>query len=79
MLFRSIFSMFALVDVVDTLLKGIPHFVALGTPYVISSALYFIGMVTAAITQNERYHQFYAIFFLVQTITVSFLLFQVLG
>jgi len=35
-------------------------------------------MVTDAITQNERYHQFYAIFFLVQTIVISFLLFQIL-
>jgi hypothetical protein len=47
---------------------------ALGIAY-----LYFIGTVTAAITKNERFHQFYAIFFLVQTTTVSFLLFQILG
>ena len=32
--------------------------------------------MTAAITRNERYHQFYAIFFLVQTIVISFILFQ---
>ncbi len=61
--FFAIFSMFTMVDIADTLLKGIPHFLALGKPYVISSALFLIGMVTAAITQNERYHQFYAIFF----------------
>ena len=66
------------VDIADTLLKGIPHFLALGKPYVISSMLYFIGLVTAAITQNERYHQFYALFFLVQTIVISFILFQIL-
>jgi hypothetical protein len=29
-------------------------------------------MVTAAVTRNERYHQFYALFFLVQTIVISF-------
>ena len=76
--FFAIFSMFTVVDVADTLLKGIPHFLELGKPYIISSVLYFSGMVTAAITQNERYHQFYAIFFLVQTIVISFILFQTL-
>jgi hypothetical protein len=69
--------MFPVIDIADTLLKGIPHFLALGKPYVISSMLYFIGLVTAAITQNERYHRFYAIFFLVQTIVISFILFQI--
>jgi hypothetical protein len=76
--FFAIFSMFTIVDIADTLLKGIPHFLALGKPYVISSMVYFIGLVTAAITQNERYHQFYAVFFLVQTIVISFVLFQTL-
>jgi len=47
---------------------------ALGIAY-----LYFTGVVTASITKNERFHQFYAIFFFVQTITVSFLLFQILA
>jgi hypothetical protein len=32
----------------------------------------------AAITRNERYHQFYAIFFLVQTVAVSFAVFHTL-
>src|SRR5215475_12515678 len=77
--FFAIFSIFTVVDFADTLLKGIPHFLALGKPYIISNTLYFTGMVTAAITQNERYHQFYAIFFLVQTIVISFILFQVLA
>jgi hypothetical protein len=76
--FFAIFSMFAVIDVADTLLKGIPHFLALGTPYIISSLLYFVGMLTAAITKNERYHEFYAIFFLVQTIVISLMLFQTL-
>jgi hypothetical protein len=46
--FFTIFSMFTVVDVVDTLLKGIPHFLALGKAYITSNALYFVGMVTAA-------------------------------
>jgi hypothetical protein len=76
--FFAIFSLFAVIDVADTLLKGIPHFLALGTPYIISSLLYFVGMLTAAITKNERCHEFYAIFFLVQTIVISLMLFQTL-
>jgi hypothetical protein len=76
--FFAIFSMFTVVDVADTLLKGVPHFLELGASYIISSALYFIGMVTAAITGNERYHEFYAVFFLVQTLVISFLFFQTL-
>jgi hypothetical protein len=76
--FFAIFSIFTVVDIADTLLKGTSHFLALGKPYIISSALYFTGMVTSAVTQNERYHQFYAIFFLVQTIVISFVLFQTL-
>jgi len=76
--FFIIFSLFPVVDIADTLLKGIPHFLELGTPYIISTMLYFIGMATAAITQNERYHQLYAIFFLVQTVVISLILFQTL-
>jgi hypothetical protein len=34
--------------------------------------------LTAAITRNERYHQFYAIFFLVQTVIISFAIFYTL-
>jgi hypothetical protein len=34
--------------------------------------------VTAAITRNKRYHEFYAVFFLAQTIVISFLIFQTL-
>jgi hypothetical protein len=38
--------------------------------------LHLAGLMTAAITRNERYHEFYAIFFLLQTIVISFLIFQ---
>jgi hypothetical protein len=51
---------------------------ALGPVYFASGLLYFAGLVTAAITRNERYHEFYAVFFLVQTIVISFLIFQTL-
>ena len=76
--FFILFALFTPVDIVDSLLKGIPHFIELGPQYIVSGLLYFTGMVTAAITHNERYHQFFAIFFLVQTIVVSFLMFHTL-
>ena len=66
------------VDIVDSLLKGMPHFLFLGPIYSVSSVIYFGGLITAAITSNERYHELYAVFFLIQTTIVSFLIFQTL-
>jgi hypothetical protein len=68
--FFVLFAVFSPVDFVDTLLKGISHLV--------SSILFFAGLVIAAITRNERYHQCYAIFFLAQTTLISFNLFRTL-
>jgi hypothetical protein len=65
--------LFTPVDIVDSLLKGVPHFLALGPAYFVSGLFYFAGLVTAAITRNERYHEFYAVFFLVKSIVISFL------
>jgi hypothetical protein len=76
--FFAILSMFTVVDIVDSLLKGIPHFLELGPQYIVSSSLYFVGQAIAAITRNERYHQFFAIFYLVQTVIISFALFHTL-
>jgi len=76
--FFALFSLFTPVDVVDSLLKGTRHFLELGPQYTISGVLYFAGLVTAAITRNERYHEFYAIFFLVQTVIISFAIFHTL-
>ena len=76
--FFILFGLFTPVDIVDSLLKGVPHFLELGPIYFVSGALYFVGFVTAAITCNERFHKFYAIFFLCQTTAISFLIFQTL-
>jgi hypothetical protein len=40
--------------------------------------LFLAGLTTVAITRNERYHQFYAVFFLVQTLVISFAIFHTL-
>jgi hypothetical protein len=74
--FFILFAMFIPVDIVDSLLKGVPHFLALGPIYFVSSVFYFAGLITAAITSNDRYHQFYAVFFLLQTTVGSLLIFK---
>jgi len=76
--FFIILALYGPADLVDTLLKGVPHFLELGPQYVVSMTFFLIGLTTAAITHNERYHQFYAIFFLVQTVAISFALFRTL-
>jgi hypothetical protein len=76
--FFIIFALYGSVDIVDTLLKGVPHFLEQGPQYIVSTALFLAGMTIAAITRNEHYHQFYAIFFLGQTVVISFALFQTL-
>ena len=77
--FFILFALFIPVDIVDSLLKGVPHFLSLGPIYFLSGVLYFAGLITAAVTRNQRYHEFYAIFFLIQTTIVSFLIFQTLA
>jgi hypothetical protein len=77
--FFTIFALFTPVDIADSLLKGIPHFLQLGPGYYVSQSIYFGGLVTAAITRNERYHQFYAVFFLAQTIAVCFTIIRTLN
>jgi hypothetical protein len=76
--FFIIFALFVPIDIVDTLLKGIPHFLELGLLYNISAILQITGLTIAAITRNERYHQFFAVFFLIQTIAISFAIFHTL-
>jgi hypothetical protein len=78
---RAFFILLALygpLDVVDTLLNGVPHFLAQGPQYIVSTCLFKIGLINAAITRNERYHQCYAIFFLIQTVLASFAIFHTL-
>src|SRR5436190_10115116 len=76
--FFILFGLFTPVDIVDSLLKGLPHFLQLGWPYFISNSVYFVGLATAAITRNERYHQFFAIYFLIHTIVISFTIIHIL-
>jgi hypothetical protein len=74
--FFILMALFGPVDVVDTLLKGLPHFIEQGPRYFISTAVFFIGLTIAAVTRNERFHQVYAIFFFFQTIVASLAIFH---
>jgi hypothetical protein len=76
--FFIIFALFGPVDLIDTLLKGVPHFLAQGPLYLITSALFIAGLTIAAITRNQRYHEVYSIFFLIQTVIASFVIFHTL-
>src|SRR5437879_1173529 len=76
--FFIILALYGPIDVLDSLFKGVHHFLELGPMYMISITLFLTGVTTAAITRNERFHKFYAIFFLAQTILVSFAIFHTL-
>jgi hypothetical protein len=76
--FFILFALFTPVDIVDSLFKGIAHFLQLGPQYFVSNLLFFAGLTTAAITRNERYHQFHAVFFFAQTVVISFAIFHTL-
>jgi hypothetical protein len=77
--FFILMALFGPVDVADTLLKGIPHFLDQGPQYIVSSICYLTGLTIAAFTRNERFHQVYAVFFFVQTVVISFALFHTLA
>lgn len=53
------------VDAVDTLLKGMEHFRAQGALYVITLSLILVGCIVGALTDDERYHAAFAVFFLI--------------
>ncbi len=76
--FFILLTLFAPVDVVDTLMKGISHFLAQGPQYIVSTILLLIFCSAAAISRNQRYHSFFAIYFLCHTIVISFAIFHTL-
>jgi hypothetical protein len=62
--FFALAAILPLIDFADTLLKGWSHFLAQGIIYPITILLIFVLSVIAAITKRERYHAFFAVFFL---------------
>jgi hypothetical protein len=70
---RKIFALFGLtfaVDLIDTLLKGLPYFLSLGPLYYGSMTLHIALCSVAAITKSPRYHAVFAIFFLVYNLAM---------
>src|SRR2546428_11186088 len=65
--FFILFALFTPVDIVDSLLKGVPHFLQLGPQYVVSTLLYFAGLdhtkgalssvLRHLLFRPNRYHQ----------------------
>ncbi len=62
----------------DTPLKGTAHFVSLEPKYVVSAIILTVLFSVAAITKNERFHGFLAIYFTIDTIMISFAFFRTL-
>lgn len=54
-----------IVDALDTLLKGWDHFLAQGLIYPVTLSLLFVLSLVGAFTSRERFHAFYAVFFLI--------------
>jgi hypothetical protein len=52
------------IDLVDTMLKGLAHFYAQGPYYIFTILLVFTLCMIGAFTKSEKYHKFFAIFFL---------------
>lgn len=64
---RSFFAVASLLpptDATDTLLKGWTHFQDQGIIYPVSLLIWFILVVGAVVTDDERYHAAFSIFFL---------------
>ncbi len=62
--FFTLASLLGPLDFLDTYLKGYSHLVAQGPLYLVTIALTTALSAIAAITDNEKYHRFYAIFFM---------------
>lgn len=63
--FFRLAALLPLIDAVDTLLKGWDHFLAQGLIYPVTIAILFVLSAVGAFTDRERFHAFYAVFFLI--------------
>lgn len=65
-----------LVDIADTLLKGLAHFRSLGPGYPIGISVLSVLLLIAMRTRSERYHAAFAIFVVVYLVVFPLLLFD---
>jgi hypothetical protein len=63
--FFALATLLPALDFLDTSLKGLPHLTAQGPIYLITIALMTTLSIIAVATKNQKYHKFFAIFFLV--------------
>ena len=63
--FFALAAMLPPLDAVDTLLKGWDHFASQGLIYPVTLLVLCVLSIAAARTRNERFHERYAIFFLI--------------
>ena len=66
----------AVIDVIDTLLKGWAHFLSLGWAYPTAIVVMLIGFTIGMITQNRLYHATIAILLLAYQLVLAFMSFQ---
>lgn len=59
--FFGLLAAFFIVDLVDTWLKGVEHFLSLGPLYPIQNGLYALGSVVAAFSTRRAYHGAFAL------------------
>lgn len=62
--FFTLAALLAPLDFLDTLLKGVPHLLAQGPIYFVTIGLLTALSIVAALTKNQTYHKFFAVFFL---------------
>lgn len=62
--FFALAALLPLLDLLDTVLKGIPHLIAQGPIYLLTIPLISALSITAMSTKSEAYHKFFAVFFL---------------
>jgi hypothetical protein len=77
--FFTLAALLPLIDALDTWLKGWAHFTAQGPLYILTIALLFALNVIAALTRHQRFHEFFAIFFLLYILAFIAINLRVLG
>jgi len=66
-------------DFVDTLSKGTNHFLNLGTEYLVFNITQIIASVVAIITTNERYHEIFAVVWIVYFVSFMYRTFFIIS
>lgn len=59
--FFGLLALYLLIDLADTLLKGVSHFMSLGLEYPIATASFTTLALVAAAIRSERYHGAFAV------------------